>query len=71
MAFFLLLPLIPTISSTIFKHYIEGPPKKSWDLKFHLAVTLLKNNTRFSKLPIEQLRKESVNFIIKVPPNIT
>ncbi|CAG8771343.1 11172_t:CDS:1, partial [Dentiscutata heterogama] len=64
MAFFLLLPLIPIISSTVFKHYTEGPPKKSWDLKFHLSVTLLKN-TRILKLPIEQIRKESENFIIK------
>ncbi|CAG8646926.1 19680_t:CDS:2, partial [Racocetra persica] len=72
MSFLSFLEYIPTISSTLFKHFIEGPPKKSWDLKFHLAIAMIKGNNRFSKMPIEQIRKElDKHFIGKTPPNIT
>ncbi|CAG8742737.1 12043_t:CDS:2, partial [Cetraspora pellucida] len=48
------------------------PPKKSWDLRLHLAIALIKGNTRFSKIPIEQSQKEfEKSFTIKTPPNIT
>ncbi|CAG8565788.1 14413_t:CDS:2 [Cetraspora pellucida] len=72
MSFFSFFEHIPTISSTVLKHYTEGPPKKSWDLKFHLAIALIKGNDRFSKTPIEQSQKEfEKHFALKTPPNIT
>ncbi|CAG8532342.1 6336_t:CDS:2, partial [Scutellospora calospora] len=64
--------LITTIPSTILKHYIEGPPKKSWDLTFHIAVALVKNNLKQSNLSIEQIQKEFIERSnIKIPSNIT
>ncbi|CAG8832616.1 10912_t:CDS:2, partial [Gigaspora margarita] len=69
--FFFLLPVIPALSSALFKYYTEGPPKKSWDLKFHLAIALFRTNSRFMKLSIEQVQKTFDKVIIKVPFNIT
>ncbi|CAG8753053.1 14463_t:CDS:2 [Cetraspora pellucida] len=63
--------LVTVIPSTILKHYIEGPPIKSWDLKFHLAVSLFKSGGRLWKMPIEQTQKElSKSTKIKTPSNI-
>src|SRR5689334_13347947 len=63
--------LVTVIPSTILKHYIEGPPIKSWDLKFHLAVSLFKSGGRLWKLPIEQTQKELLEPTkIKAPSNI-
>ncbi|CAG8794685.1 1913_t:CDS:2, partial [Racocetra persica] len=59
------------IPTTVLKHYIEGPPIKSWDLKFHLAVSLFKSDGRLWKLPIEQAQKELFDSTkIKAPFNI-
>ncbi|CAG8797933.1 38135_t:CDS:2, partial [Gigaspora margarita] len=44
------------------------PPVKSWDLKFHLAVSMFKNNKSFSSLPIDEAQIQSFEF--KVPSNI-
>ncbi|CAG8704831.1 33626_t:CDS:2, partial [Racocetra persica] len=71
MSFFSFLESIPTISSTVFKHFTEGPPKKSWDLRFHLTIAMINANIRFSKTPIEQSQKEfNESFMGKPPPNI-
>ncbi|CAG8764951.1 38818_t:CDS:2, partial [Gigaspora margarita] len=67
----IMIVIIPALSSAVFKYYTEGPPKKSWDLKFHLSIALIKTNQRFLKLPFEQLQKVADKFIIKVPSNIT
>ncbi|CAG8768042.1 21572_t:CDS:2, partial [Racocetra persica] len=63
---------IPTIFSTVLKHYTEGPPKKSWDLKFHLTLAVVKSDNQFSKKPIEQSRKEMEDYLKpEIPSNIT
>ncbi|KAF0511809.1 alpha/beta-hydrolase [Gigaspora margarita] len=69
--FFFLLSVIPALSSALFKYYTEGPPKKSWDLKFHLAIALFRTNSRYLKLSVEQIQKTVDKVIIKVPFNIT
>ncbi|KAF0516123.1 alpha/beta-hydrolase [Gigaspora margarita] len=72
MSFFSFLGFIPTISSTVFKHYTEGPPKKSWDLKFHLTIAMIKGSDLFSKIPIEQAQEQFDKYnMVKTPPNIT
>ncbi|CAG8832988.1 31947_t:CDS:2 [Gigaspora margarita] len=72
MSFFSFLGFIPTISSTVFKHYTEGPPKKSWDLKFHLTIATIKGSDLFSKIPIEQAQEQFDKYnMVKTPPNIT
>ncbi|GBB98163.1 hypothetical protein RclHR1_03150026 [Rhizophagus clarus] len=37
------VPKTPLLISTTIKHYLNGPPKPSWDLKFHLVITMLKS----------------------------
>ncbi|CAG8825051.1 5499_t:CDS:1, partial [Racocetra persica] len=72
MSFFSFFESISTISSTVLKHFTEGPPKKSWDLKFHLTMAMIiKGNDRLSKTPIEQIQKEYGKHTVKIPPNIT
>ncbi|CAG8479981.1 23037_t:CDS:2 [Cetraspora pellucida] len=72
MSFFSLLEYIPSISSIVLKHYTKGPPKKSWDLKLHLAIAMIKGDNRMSKLSIEQTQKEFEKyFMFKAPPHIT
>ncbi|CAG8485381.1 13152_t:CDS:2 [Gigaspora rosea] len=56
------------IFTTVLKHFTEGPPVKSWDLKFHLAVAMIKNNDSIWDLPTEGLQNRSYEF--KVPSNI-
>ncbi|CAG8470126.1 97_t:CDS:2 [Dentiscutata heterogama] len=52
--------------TTVFKHFTEGPPVKSWSLKFHLAVAMIKYNINIWILPNEKQIEEPV----KTPPNI-
>ncbi|CAG8824478.1 2428_t:CDS:1, partial [Racocetra persica] len=72
MSFFSFLETIPTISSTVLKHFTGGSPKKSWGIRFHLAVAMIKADDRFAKMPIEQFQKEFDKiFMVKTPSNIT
>jgi acetyl esterase/lipase len=57
----LIVPKTPLLISTTIKHYINGPPKPSWDLKFHLSMVMLKsmlNDT--NNRTIEQMQSMSV-----------
>jgi hypothetical protein len=48
------------IISTTLKHYLNGPPKPSWSLKFHLiwaTLKLMSENT--SAITIEQMQKDT------------
>ncbi|CAG8483509.1 2726_t:CDS:2 [Cetraspora pellucida] len=71
MSFFSFLESIPSISSVVLKYYTEGPPKKSWDLRFHLAIAMIKDGLA-SKLSIEQIQEGfDTYFKFKTYPNIT
>ncbi|CAG8769322.1 11537_t:CDS:2 [Dentiscutata erythropus] len=52
--------------TTVFKHFTEGPPVKSWSLKFHLGVAMIKYNPNIWNLPNETRKVEPM----KAPPNI-
>ncbi|CAG8812685.1 13557_t:CDS:1, partial [Racocetra persica] len=73
MSFVSFLDFIPTITSIVLKHYTEGPPKKSWNLKSHLAVAMIKDDSsRLSKVPIEKAQKAMDDaFKNKLLPNTT
>jgi acetyl esterase/lipase len=46
--------------STALKHYLNGPPKPSWDLKFHLIwATIRSKIENNSALTIEQVQRNS------------
>jgi hypothetical protein len=54
------LPKTPLLISTTIKHYLNGPPKPSWDLKFHLIVTMIKSFlVDYNGLTIEHVQKAS------------
>ncbi|CAG8823854.1 17473_t:CDS:1, partial [Dentiscutata erythropus] len=36
-----LFPKIPKLISTVIDHYKNGPPKPSWNLKFHLIFAFI------------------------------
>uniref|UniRef100_U9UGM3 Alpha/beta hydrolase fold-3 domain-containing protein n=1 Tax=Rhizophagus irregularis (strain DAOM 181602 / DAOM 197198 / MUCL 43194) TaxID=747089 RepID=U9UGM3_RHIID len=56
----LVVPKTPLLISTTIKHYLDGPPKPSWDLKFHLAVILVRSLFKDSStLTIEQVQRAS------------
>ncbi|CAG8594043.1 17102_t:CDS:2 [Cetraspora pellucida] len=63
---------IPTIFSTALEHYTKGPPRKSWDLKFHLLIAMIQHNMSLPLKSIEQAQKEfEKQFEAKIPPNLT
>ncbi|RGB25700.1 Alpha/Beta hydrolase protein [Rhizophagus diaphanus] len=39
----LVVPKTPLLISTTIKHYLNGPPKPSWNLKNHLAMIMIKS----------------------------
>ncbi|KAF0432756.1 alpha/beta-hydrolase [Gigaspora margarita] len=63
---------LPLLFTTLLKHYTEGPPGKSWDLKFHLTVAAMKNDDSIFKLPIEESQKKYGEYVGQVndPSNI-
>ncbi|OZJ01578.1 hypothetical protein BZG36_05234, partial [Bifiguratus adelaidae] len=49
------LPRTPMVAGTILSHYVHGPPAESWDLKFHLIMSVIKDFiARSSRNTIEQ-----------------
>ncbi|CAG8765556.1 7569_t:CDS:2 [Gigaspora margarita] len=58
--------------TTLLKHYTEGPPGKSWDLKYHLTVAAMKNDDSIFTLPIEESQKKYDEYVgqFNVPSNI-
>jgi hypothetical protein len=52
----------PLYISTTVKHYLNGPPRPSWDLKFHLIWAMLKSslsNNGTNAKTIEQMQRDS------------
>jgi acetyl esterase/lipase len=57
--------------STTFNHYLNGPPRPSWDLKYHLAWAMLKlmfRNVRATT--IEQMQRDSFRIHTTVPADV-
>jgi hypothetical protein len=49
----------PLSISTTIKHYLNGPPRPSWDLKFHLTWAMIKSMFTNTSATIEQLQEDS------------
>jgi acetyl esterase/lipase len=52
----------PIVISTTIKHYLNGPPRPSWDLKYHLTWAIFRSHfspTVSNAKTIEQMQQES------------
>jgi acetyl esterase/lipase len=57
--------------STVLRHYLNGPPKPSWDLKFHLIWATIKLKVENdSALTIEQVQRDSFRPVIPAPADV-
>ncbi|KAI8380050.1 Alpha/Beta hydrolase protein [Blakeslea trispora] len=66
-----LIPPVPIIASTMYRHYAKGPPAKSWNLTTELTIAVVRDFLqRSSKLKVEDLQKLSTAKKLPVPPNI-
>ena len=61
---------IPLLFSTTIKHYIDGPPQPSWNLKYHLTTALIRSSFGGKNLTIEQMQSGSVIGSASVPADI-
>jgi hypothetical protein len=57
------LKYTPLLISTTIKHYLNGPPRPSWDLKFHLFWAKFASlyESAITKT-VEQMQRDSFNF---------
>jgi len=60
----------PILISTTIKHYLNGPPQPSWNLKFHLILKVLQSFSTNTSLTVEQLQ-ELTSRPMPVPAGIT
>ncbi|KAI8372357.1 Alpha/Beta hydrolase protein [Choanephora cucurbitarum] len=66
-----LIPPVPIIASTMYRHYAKGPPAKSWTLTTELTIAVIRDFLqRSSKLKVEDVQKLSTNKKLPIPPNI-
>ncbi|PKK72849.1 alpha/beta-hydrolase [Rhizophagus irregularis] len=57
-----LIKFSPLLISTSIKHYLNGPPRPSWDLKFHLTWALYKSIFSYTSMgakTIEQMQEDT------------
>jgi hypothetical protein len=56
-----IVPRTPLLISTTIKHYRNGPPHPSWDLKFHLVNVMIESMiVGANNLTIEQIQASSM-----------
>ncbi|KAI7849262.1 Alpha/Beta hydrolase protein [Circinella umbellata] len=66
-----LIPPMPVVTSTIYRHYAKGPPAKSWSLTFDLAVAILSDFLkRSSNKTVEDLQQLSTIKGAPVPSDM-
>ncbi|KAL1924217.1 uncharacterized protein VTP21DRAFT_7252 [Calcarisporiella thermophila] len=60
----IILPRMPLVVSTTFGHVVTGAPAKTWDLKFHICWTFVRNFLRDSKnLTVEAVQSYTMHPI--------
>ncbi|RGB39481.1 Alpha/Beta hydrolase protein [Rhizophagus diaphanus] len=61
----------PLLISTTIKHYLNGPPRPSWDLKFHTTWALYRSmfSSTSSSKTFEQMQKDSF-LLAPVPAGV-
>ncbi|GBB95244.1 hypothetical protein RclHR1_00250042 [Rhizophagus clarus] len=60
---------IPLVISTIFKHFIYGPPQQSWDLSVHIAAVIFQSFI-WETFTIEYLQNQSLPVSYKIPSDL-
>src|SRR6266542_3806016 len=71
MSSLMFIKFIPSIISTIFKHFIYGPPQPSWDLRIHLKVVMTQLMISLSFTGrIEDYQGNTSKLDFKIPPDM-
>ncbi|KAI9270680.1 Alpha/Beta hydrolase protein [Phascolomyces articulosus] len=66
-----LIPPMPVVTSTIYRHYAKGPPAKSWSLTFDLAIAIISDLLkRSSSKTVEDLQRLSTIKGTPVPSDM-
>ncbi|KAI8393859.1 Alpha/Beta hydrolase protein [Radiomyces spectabilis] len=67
-----LIPPMPLLASTIYRHYTKGPPAASWSLTFHVLIALMRDiMKRSSKGTVENLQRLTRNYVTPLPFSIS
>ncbi|KAL7322060.1 hypothetical protein PS15p_212148 [Mucor circinelloides] len=66
-----LIPPMPVIASTMYRHYAKGPPAKSWSLSTDITIAVIRDFLdRSSKITVEEVQKISTTKKLPIPSNI-
>ncbi|KAI8080791.1 Alpha/Beta hydrolase protein [Gilbertella persicaria] len=66
-----LIPPMPIIASTMYRHYAKGPPAKSWTLATDVTIAIIRDFLqRSSRLTVEDLQKISTTKKLPVPQHL-
>ncbi|KAI7879563.1 hypothetical protein K492DRAFT_188613 [Lichtheimia hyalospora FSU 10163] len=67
-----LVPPMPLITSTIYRHYAKGPPAPSWSLTFDITIAIITDFLRrSSKKTVEDLQTLTTSKGLPVPSDMT
>ncbi|CEP13059.1 hypothetical protein [Parasitella parasitica] len=66
-----LIPPMPVIASTMYRHFAKGPPAKSWSLSTDITIAVIRDFlTRSSKITVEDVQKLSTTKKLPIPSNV-
>ncbi|KAI7906502.1 Alpha/Beta hydrolase protein [Cokeromyces recurvatus] len=66
-----LIPPVPVIVSTMYRHYAKGPPAKSWSLSTDITIAVIRDFlNRSNKITVEDIQKISSSKKLPIPSSI-
>ncbi|KAI8644939.1 Alpha/Beta hydrolase protein [Parasitella parasitica] len=66
-----LIPPMPVIASTMYRHFAKGPPAKSWSLSSDITIAVIRDFlARSSKITVEDVQKLSTTKKLPIPSNV-
>ncbi|KAI8142145.1 Alpha/Beta hydrolase protein [Fennellomyces sp. T-0311] len=66
-----LIPPMPVITSTIYRHYAKGPPASSWSLSFDLTIAIISDFLKRSmSKTVEDIQRLSMIKAVPVPSDM-
>ncbi|KAI9480961.1 MAG: Alpha/Beta hydrolase protein [Benjaminiella poitrasii] len=66
-----LIPPMPVIVSTMYRHYAKGPPAKSWSLTTDITIAVIRDFlNRSSKITVEDIQRISSSKKLPIPSSI-
>ncbi|KAI8995033.1 Alpha/Beta hydrolase protein [Pilobolus umbonatus] len=66
-----LIPPMPIIASTVYRHFTKGPPLKSWNLSTDITINIIRDFLdRCRKITVEEIQRMSSSKKLPIPSNI-